>query len=158
MFPCRDWGISWGGMWVEHCESCNHWGHLGYCYSANRYSQVQCGDKHSPGLPFFVKPFSEKAKTVYFVMFSSPGDWLYEYRSSECLYGIDPWRMLCSFINNVLMRNIKCDWICNKNNLQVQSILTSGTPWRIWARQGPIFYPKFFWPVVSYKSVLKPKI
>ena len=24
--------------------------------------------------------------------------------------------------------------------------------------QGPIFYPNFFWPVVSYKSILKPKI
>ena len=33
----------------------------------------------------------------------------------------------------------------------------AGPPRRIWARQGAIFYSKFFWPVVSYKSVLKPK-
>ena len=31
-------------------------------------------------------------------------------------------------------------------------------PQRIWARQGSIFYPKIFWPVVTYKSVLKPKL
>ena len=36
--------------------------------------------------------------------------------------------------------------------------LYSGAPWRIWAKQCPIFYPKCFWSVVSYKSVLKPKI
>ena len=30
-----------------------------------------------------------------------------------------------------------------------------GVPRGIWASQGPIFYPKFFWPVVSYKSLLK---
>ena len=33
----------------------------------------------------------------------------------------------------------------------------SGSPQRIWARQGPIFYTKFISPVVSYKSILKPK-
>ena len=38
------------------------------------------------------------------------------------------------------------------------SYITPGPPRRIWARQGPIFYPKFFWPVVSYKSILNPKI
>ena len=36
--------------------------------------------------------------------------------------------------------------------------IKAGPPRRIWPRQGPIFYPKNFWPVVSYKSVLKPKI
>ena len=34
----------------------------------------------------------------------------------------------------------------------------SGPPQGIWTRQDPIFYQKYFWPVVSYKSVLKPKI
>ena len=34
----------------------------------------------------------------------------------------------------------------------------AGPPRRIWARQGPIFYPKIFWLVVSYKRILKPKI
>ena len=29
---------------------------------------------------------------------------------------------------------------------------------QIWARQGPIFYPNFFWLVVYYKSISKPKI
>ena len=36
--------------------------------------------------------------------------------------------------------------------------IKAGTLRRIWARQGPIFFPQIFWPVVSYKSVLKPKI
>ena len=33
-----------------------------------------------------------------------------------------------------------------------------GPPQRVLARQGQIFYPKIFWPVLSYKSILKPKI
>ena len=35
------------------------------------------------------------------------------------------------------------------------SFRTTGPPWRIWARQDPIFYTKCFWPVVSFKSLLK---
>ena len=34
----------------------------------------------------------------------------------------------------------------------------TGTSRRIWARKGPIFNPKYFWPVGFLKSVMKPNI
>ena len=63
-----------------------------------------------------------------------------------------------SFIANCAVSIAKLNE--NGEAIWVSFFLSSitGPPQRICARQDPIFYPKFFWPVISYKSVLKPKI
>ena len=52
-----------------------------------------------------------------------------------------------------------CDHCCTKFFCKhsFTALSVGGPPQRIWARQGPIFYHKFFWPVVSYRRVLKPR-
>ena len=55
------------------------------------------------------------------------------------------------------MTNLTYFWKFDVNKSMTAKWLHSGPPRRIWARQGPIFYSNFFWPFVSYKSILKPQ-
>ena len=49
-------------------------------------------------------------------------------------------RILCEYLG----------WF--QNELLFSMHTMTGPPQQIWSRKGPIFYPNFFWPVVSYKS------
>ena len=46
---------------------------------------------------------------------------------------------------------VKTIWLFRPHK-QFCSISTTGLPRQIWAGQGPIFYPKIFWPVFSYRT------
>ena len=71
------------------------------------------------------------------------------------------WAILKIWLHLALAQNtilLKANNLFVWHKMFVTAMHNTGPPLQIWARQGPIFYPIFSWPVVSYKSILNPKI